>query len=323
MTPIRLDAIVFDGGTQIRAAIDAQTVTDYADAMAEGAQFPAIVLFHDGTQHYLADGFHRYLAAQRVNWHEIDAEVKAGTKEDALWFALGANRTNGKRLTDADKTHAIAVARQAWPDKMQCEIAEQVGCHPSLVSRVYQKLNSSEPVSTGRTKKTNDKREQIRELLVAGQSNTEIAKKVGSSLSRVSEIRVELGMSRGINKSRGAIQQRRDRMREMAGEGFTSRQMAAELGLSEEVCRVTLRKEGINVPADAVTHKTKRHDANRIIKAIVADAENLTEGVDLIDFSALDRAQLPEWVRSLQQSRDKFGSFIRRLMKERQHGEAA
>ena len=50
---VRLDSVAFDAGTQIRAAIDTQVVSDYAEAMTGGATFPPIVLFHDGNQHYL------------------------------------------------------------------------------------------------------------------------------------------------------------------------------------------------------------------------------------------------------------------------------
>ena len=54
------------------------------------------------------------------------------------------------------------------------------------------------------------------------------------------------------------------------------------------------------------------------------DAENLTADVHLIDFSALDRAQIADWLDSLTQSRVKLGAFIKRLTQEqKQHGEAA
>jgi hypothetical protein len=113
-------------------------------------------------------------------------------------------------------------------------------------------------------------------------------------------------------------------MRKMAGDGHTSRQIASELGLSEQGCRDILRKEGIDVPGDKVTRGSHRHDANRIVERIVMDAENLTEGINLIDFDQLDRSRLAEWLASLNASRDKFGGFIRRLMKEQQrNGEAA
>lgn len=125
---VALTSIAFSEGTQVRASIDVGLVGEYAEAMADGAVFPPIVVFHDGNRYYLADGFHRFLAAQRFEARDIAADVRAGTKADALWFALGANRKNGKRLSETDKRHAIVLALQTWPDKSQNQIAEQVGC---------------------------------------------------------------------------------------------------------------------------------------------------------------------------------------------------
>jgi ParB-like chromosome segregation protein Spo0J len=323
---IRLDAIAFDAGTQIRAALDQQVVADYVEAMSNGAVFPPIVLFHDGNQHYLADGFHRFMAAQRLTFVDIDADVRPGSREDALWFALGANKTNGKRLNEADKTHAVDIALRAWPAKMQREIAEQVGCSESLVSKVAKdiaKNTSGEPDIRGRALATKTKRDAVREMVLAGKQSIDIKQKLNVHSGVIAEVRRELGLS-SIDYSRAAVKARRQQMRDMAAAGHTSRQIATELGLSEPGCREILRAEGIDVPADRAVGHIKRHDSNRIIAQIVMDAEHLTEGVNLVDFASLDRSQLPAWLKSLQASRDTLGAFIRKLMKEQQnHGEAA
>ena len=330
---VRLEAIAFDAGTQIRAAISEAVVTDYAERMREGVVFPPVVLFHDGTRYYMADGFHRALAAKQIGCVDIDAEIQLGTKGSALWYALGANKLHGKQLTAADKRHAITVALQTWPDRSGARIAEQVGCSPMYVSTVKAGLSTtlalpdrvtgrdgvSYPASPSAAVRA---REDAKRLLGEGQSVDAVRKATGVGRETLQELRRGMGLS--VDKTQAGVRERRDRMRQMAAEGYTSRQMAAELGLSEDGCRVTLKQEQIDVPADKVTRNTKRHDANRIMSQIVADAENLTEGVNLIVFADLDRAQIAEWLRSLQVSRDKLGSFIRRLMKEQQnHGEAA
>jgi hypothetical protein len=329
---VRLDSIAFDAGTQIRAAIDQQVVSDYAEAMTNGAVFPPIVLFHDGNQHYLADGFHRFMAAQRIQAVDIPADVRAGTKDDALWFALGANKTNGKRLTDGDKRHAITLALQTWPDRSGARIAEQVGCSSMYVSTIKSGLSTtldlpkrvtgrdgiSYPASPSARDAT---RMEAAALLKAGRSVEDVRKETGIGRDALMEIRHNLGLS--MDKSKSAVKDRSDKMRTMAAGGHTSRQIAATLGLSEEGCRRTLKREGIDVPADRAVGHIKRHDSNRIVEQIVADAENLTEGVNLVDFADLDRTQLADWVQSLQASRDKLGAFIRKLTKEQQHGEAA
>ena len=45
MKSLNLAAIVIDKGTQSRAQISEETVTDYAEAMSAGDQFPAITVF--------------------------------------------------------------------------------------------------------------------------------------------------------------------------------------------------------------------------------------------------------------------------------------
>ena len=143
MTTVNLDAIVFDAGTQVRAAISESVVTDYAERMAEGDEFPPIVVFHDGTHFVLGDGFHRALAAKRNGATTIRATVKNGTKVDAIWFAFAVNRANGHRFTPADKKYAVLLALKTWPDKSQNQIAQQIGCDQAYVSRLKAEVMTS------------------------------------------------------------------------------------------------------------------------------------------------------------------------------------
>lgn len=327
MKRLPLDSIVFDAGTQVRASLDQQVVADYAHAMTEGSEFPPIVVFHDGTRYYLADGFHRFMAAQRLSVGDIAAEVRPGTQHEAVWFALGANRTNGRRLTEADKSHAVVVALQTWPERLHTEIAAQIGCTPSLVSKVSSKFTrqSGGPVLTGRALRDHLKRAAVQALVKqnGGLKRDEIAARAKVSVAFVSKVCAEMGVTR-YDRTREGVTRRRTRMREMAGEGYTSRQIADAVGMSVEGCRDTLQKEGIAVPADRVVGKTKRHNAARIIEQIVADAENLTEAADLIDFADVDGAGLGDWIDSLVASKRKLEAFIKRLVKEKEkHGEAA
>lgn len=140
---VPIEGIVFDAGTQIRVSINENVVTDYAEQMTEGVEFPPIVLFHDGVRYYLADGFHRTLAAKRNQFRDIEADVEVGTRADALWFALGANRTNGQRLNERDVRHALELAFKAWGDRSAKHIADQIGCSSSYASKVREQLQRS------------------------------------------------------------------------------------------------------------------------------------------------------------------------------------
>jgi hypothetical protein len=318
-----LSSLHLDRGTQVRVAIHDQVVAHYAERMTAGVVFPAIVVFTDGTGYYLADGFHRYLAAQRSGRPTLTADVHPGSRTDALWFALGANKANGCHMTEHDKQHAVALALQAWPEKMQREIAAQVGCSASLVSKVAAaSTTGGEPVLRGRALAAKRKRDAIRALVVAGAQSIDIRRQLHAHSELIADVRRELGLST-IDYSRRAINQRRATMRRMATEGYRSSQIASALGITEETCRLTLRREGIDVPADTVTRGTRHHDSNRIVASIVEDANNLLAGANLVDFTNLDRAQIGDWVRSLLRSRATLTTFIRRLSQEQSHGEAA
>ena len=51
-----------------------------------------------------------------------------GGKDDALWYAMGANKAHGLPMKRGDVKRAVELAVKTWPNKSQQEIAEQVGC---------------------------------------------------------------------------------------------------------------------------------------------------------------------------------------------------
>lgn len=334
MATVALDQIAFDAGTQVRAAINEDVVAQYAERMNAGDVFPAVIVFHDGNRYYLGDGFHRALAAKRNGLTEIPADVRGGTKTDALWFALGANKANGQRLTDADKRAAVLVAvRTFMNDKSQRQIADQIGCSQGFVSQVITRNNVARPErvpgADGHTyPATKDARASIRdraaEMLATGSTIDEVRKVVGVGRETAYQIQRQIGVATSVDKSRDAIAQRRKDVRDMAERGFTTRQIASAIGVTTETVGIIAKKEGIYIHADRAVGSTKHHDANRIVEQMVMDAENLTADVNLIDFSELDPSKLAAWLESLAQSRTALNSFIRKLTEEqKKYGEAA
>ena len=59
---LTLASVRTDGGTQARAMLCEETVAEYAAALDGGVSMPRVVVFYDGTDHWLADGFHRVAA---------------------------------------------------------------------------------------------------------------------------------------------------------------------------------------------------------------------------------------------------------------------
>ncbi len=230
--------------------------------------------------------------------------MRGGTKTDALWFALGANRTNSHEMTKADKKHAIVLAISTWPERSGRQIAEQIGCEHRYVDQVKAKVGSTTHLPD------------------------RVTGKDGKSYpaSRATKAKPEPTPTPDPPKfkSRAAIDQRREQMRQMAADGHSAAQIAKAVGMTLEGCRAALRREGIALPADKALGKSHAHNADRILDHIAMDAENLTADVGLVDWASVDPSKLQGWVTALTQARQAVAVLIRTLMKEiEKHGKAA
>lgn len=129
-----LHILKLDGGTQPRAAVSPEIVDDYAEAMQIGAQFPPVMVFYDGSDYWLADGFHRVRAYKKAGRDYIPVEVIQGTREDALWYSYGANK-HGLGRTNEDKRRAVtqALAHPKAVTLSNVEIARHCGVSEFMV----------------------------------------------------------------------------------------------------------------------------------------------------------------------------------------------
>jgi hypothetical protein len=130
-SPLNIKLIRIDGGTQSRAAINQAVVDQYAEAIKDGAEFPAVRVYHDGNFYYLADGFHRYFAHLKAAKAGIKAEVVNGTLRDAILYSFSANALHGLQRTVDDKRKVVMAMLEdfewsTWTDR---EIARL--CHVS------------------------------------------------------------------------------------------------------------------------------------------------------------------------------------------------
>lgn len=146
-TTLPLTSIRTDGGTQSRTRIVEEVVADYAAAYKARTPMPPPTVYYDGKDYWLADGFHRYRAAERAGLLTLRCDVKHGTKKEAAWHSVGANRTHGLRRTNEDKQNAVKMALQLHPERSNRAIAEHVGVEHHLVASVRGQLGDS-PSST-------------------------------------------------------------------------------------------------------------------------------------------------------------------------------
>lgn len=142
---LNIEVIRTDGGTQPRLELNNDKVAEYAECMKDGDKFPPVIVFWDGSNYWLADGFHRYHATRRIEVVTIEAEVKEGTVDEAQVFAFGANAKHGLYLTAADireiiKRMLLNSITISWTN---AQIARHIGCSKMTVGRVKASL---EPV---------------------------------------------------------------------------------------------------------------------------------------------------------------------------------
>ncbi len=136
--PIALSSIKSDPEIQSRQQLNKGIVIEYKEAMLGRDKFPPIVVFDDGADYWLADGFHRYHAAQEAEIKEIDCEIKKGTRRDAIIFSVGSNDKHGLRRNNADKENAVLKLLcdpewSQWSDNM---IAQKCKVSNHLVAKI-------------------------------------------------------------------------------------------------------------------------------------------------------------------------------------------
>ena len=134
--PINRSAIRIDGCTQARTELNAATVAEYKAAIADGKVLPPVTVFFDGSDFWLADGFHRFHAQD--DRASLQAEVRNGTKRDAVLYACGANANHGLQRSNEDKRRAVAImlADAEWSGMSDRDIAKHCSVSHTFVSNL-------------------------------------------------------------------------------------------------------------------------------------------------------------------------------------------
>ncbi len=148
---VEISLIRREADLQMRTAgLDVGVVTDYAVAMADGAEFPPVVLFFDGEAYWPGDGFHRIEAAKRNDRTTISADVRQGSKRDAILFAVGANASHGLRRTQADKRRSVlAMLRDPeWSRQSDREIGKRCAVDHKTVASARREITGSGEIPT-------------------------------------------------------------------------------------------------------------------------------------------------------------------------------
>ncbi len=182
---LELSKIRLDGGTQPRAQLSIEVIYDYAEQMRLGTKFPPIVVFHDGKDYWLADGFHRVAAANRARPGEfVEAEVMQGTQSDAQWYSCSVNKDHGLRRTNEDKVRAVkrALRHPQGARRSDREIAWHVGVADRTVGKYRAEMEATGQI--GRfTDRTGSDGRTINTALI-GRTRRQIKRRSNSSAHR-------------------------------------------------------------------------------------------------------------------------------------------
>ena len=145
---LALYKIRIDGNTQARIKLNQDVVNEYAEHLKDGDKFPPMVVYHDGTDHWLADGFHRYFAYKLNKETMVEVEVIVGTVEDAQEYSFSANQGSKRGLSNSPEDNRNIIIRMLqsprWSAWSSDTIAKHIGVSKRTVSRVKQSLELPE-----------------------------------------------------------------------------------------------------------------------------------------------------------------------------------
>lgn len=144
---IGLNLIQADPDLQMReAGIDVGVVAEYAEAMEGGEEFPPVIVYFDGEVYWPADGFHRIDAAKKIGRDTISADVRQGSKRDAVLLAVGVNANHGLRRTSADKRRSVlAMLRDPeWSRLSDREIGKRCAVDHKTVGNIRREITGGE-----------------------------------------------------------------------------------------------------------------------------------------------------------------------------------
>ena len=153
-TALAIDLIKLDGGTQPRAEIDEDTVTDYTAVWeSNGKEYPfdkPCEVFHDGSTYWCVDGFHRILAGHRAKRGSVPCVVHKGTVRDAKLYAFKCNDRHGLRRSNADKRFGVSelLKDSEWGKSSSRWIADATGVSHTFVDAVRLELKPKAQVAT-------------------------------------------------------------------------------------------------------------------------------------------------------------------------------
>lgn len=131
---IPLDKIVINKEIIVRSEVDPQFVEELANSMKSIGQInPILVRTTPDGMYEIVDGLHRYVAARKLGWKDIEANVISLDNVDALVHSLSLNiqRLNLQPMQIAEVLHKLVIDYGL----SEMEIAKRIGRSVAWVSQ--------------------------------------------------------------------------------------------------------------------------------------------------------------------------------------------
>lgn len=330
MSQVRIDLIKVGARTRRDLGdIDALTAS-----ITEVGLLQPVVLDKDFN---LIAGFRRLEAFKRMDRQQIEALVVGGLQDIVL--ALHAERDENTCRKEFTVSELVAIGcrieeaeRPKSEDRMKAGVKEPSGLETrgskeseSTRTRgvVGKALGISGPtydrakaVVSAAENATDPAHELAKDLLPKVDAGEIPVSRAARQVRDQRRQSVKGAIVGGNDRSKAAVQARRDAIRRLAASGCSAGQLAKQLGISEDRVRLIAKENGIEIAAEKVLGRSRRVDANRVVESTVADLDaSMSSTHALMEgrYADLDPDRVATWVASLEESRKSLTKFIAAL----------
>ena len=101
-----LQSITVDTSIHPRENLNKEKLAEYGRVLLSGLDLEPLSVIFDGSVYWLADGFHRHEVYRKANRTHIPAEIRQGTRRDAILLGLERNIRHGLPLTRDERKGA-------------------------------------------------------------------------------------------------------------------------------------------------------------------------------------------------------------------------
>ncbi len=143
---IALEELTVDLSIQPRKVpLNAEHADEIAAAVRAGQDMPPVRVYRTpDSEHVLTRGFHRVEGYARAGKTHVPAEIREGTREDAvLDAAASAPEHQTLKFTNDDKRNAVANVLKVRPEWSNRRVADHVGVSDMLVADVRRQVQES------------------------------------------------------------------------------------------------------------------------------------------------------------------------------------